>query len=324
MAFYVVTGGGGFIGSHLIDALVADGHRVRVIDDFSTGRRENVDPRADVVVGDVANATLMRDVLAGTDGCFHLAAIASVTRANEDWVSTNRCNLGGTVAVLDAARVAGRIPVVYASSAAIYGTQDAGPVREDAIAQPRSAYGADKLASELHGRVAFLVHGIPTLGFRFFNVYGPRQDPTSTYSGVISIFAARLSAGRTLRVDGDGTQTRDFIYVADVVRHLSAGMAWLHATPEARVLNACTGRATSVLVLAGTLGQIVGRAPDIIHAPPRIGDIRGSLGDPTAARGILGVAAEVTLADGLAATLRSIAETPDQRGSASELCGGCD
>jgi UDP-glucose 4-epimerase len=312
MALYVVTGGAGFIGSHLTDRLLERGHRVRAVDDLSTGHRHNLDKRAELVVGDVADAALMRSAMQGADGCFHLAAIASVARANEDWTGTNRCNLGGTVAVLDAARAAGRIPVVYASSAAVYGDQQAEVMQEALAPRPLSAYGADKLGSELHARVAFLVHGVPTLGFRFFNVYGPRQDPRSPYSGVISIFAERIAAGQTIRVDGDGGQTRDFIYVADIVRHLLAGMERLHATPEARVLNACTGRATSILALAATLGGIAGRRPQIVHAPARAGDIRASLGDPAAARAVLGVAAETPLADGLAATLRSLAPVPEQ------------
>ena len=310
MACYVITGGAGFIGSHLADALLARGHRVRVLDDLSTGHRDNLDPRAELVVGDVADADLTRRVLAGADGCFHLAAIASVARGNEDWIGTHRCNQTGTVAVLDAARANGRLPVVYASSAAIYGDQAAARIHEGLAPSPLSAYGADKLGSELHARVAFLVHQVPTLGFRFFNVYGPRQDPRSPYSGVISIFAERVAAGRQIRVDGDGEQTRDFIYVADIVRHLLAGMDRLHAAPQACVLNACTGRATSILTLAATLGEIAGRAPEIVHAPARPGDIRASLGDPTAARASLGVAAETTLAKGLAATLRSLAPVP--------------
>ncbi len=312
MAYYVVTGGAGFIGSHLTDMLLARGHRVRVVDDLSTGHRHNLDPRAELVVGDVADAALMQAVMKGADGCFHLAAIASVARANEDWTGTNRCNLGGTVSVLDAARAAGRIPVVYASSAAVYGDQEAEVMHEGLAPRPLSAYGADKLGSELHARVAFLVHGVPTLGFRFFNVYGPRQDPRSPYSGVISIFAERVAAGQTIRVDGDGEQTRDFIYVADIVRHLVAGMQRLHATPEARVLNACTGRATSILALASTLGAIAGHRPVIVHAAPRPGDIRASLGDPTAARAALDVTADTHLAKGLAATLRSLAPVPEK------------
>jgi UDP-glucose 4-epimerase len=303
MARYVVTGGAGFIGSHLVDALLAEGHDVRVLDDLSTGRRENIDPRAELLLGDVADPSLVARAIVDADGCFHLAAVASVQRGNEDWLGTHRTNLTGTVTVLDVARAAGRIPVVYASSAAVYGDQGGGAIREDARLRPMSAYGADKLGSELHARVAFDVHGVPTMGFRFFNVYGPRQDPASPYSGVVSIFAARVDAGLPITINGDGQQARDFVYVADIVRFLRAGMARLHAQPEATVFNACTGQATTVLALAQTIAAVVGRAGRIGFGPARTGDIRLSLGDPTQARGALGVTAATALPDGLGHTL---------------------
>jgi UDP-glucose 4-epimerase len=303
MALYVVTGGAGFIGSHLVDALLADGHSVRVLDDFSTGRRENLDPRADVLVGDVADTALVRRAIAGADGCFHLAAVASVARANEDWLGTHRSNMTGTIAVLDAARIAGGFPVVYASSAAVYGDQSEGPLAEDARAAPRSAYGADKYGSELHAGAAFIVHGVPTTGLRFFNVYGPRQDPASPYSGVVSIFAARIAAGLPITIYGNGQQVRDFVFVADVVCHLRAAMARLHRQPGALVLNVCTGRATSILALAQTIGITVGRAGRLGFGPARAGDLQCSLGDPTLARKTLGVAADTMLPEGLLQTL---------------------
>jgi UDP-glucose 4-epimerase len=303
LSLFLVTGGAGFIGSHLCDALLAAGHRVRVVDDLSTGHRANLDPRCELIVGDVADAALMRRAMQDASGCFHLAAIASVARSNEDWCGTHRTNLSGTVAVLDAARAAGRVPVVYASSAAIYGDQGEDAITEALRPAPRTAYGADKLGSELHAAVAFGVHGVATLGCRFFNVYGPRQDPASPYSGVISIFAARIAAGQGVTVHGDGGQTRDFVYVADVVAHLLAGMELLQDAPQAAVVNVCTGRATSVLQLARTLGAASGRAARIAHGPARAGDIRTSLGDPRAATALLGVVARTTLEDGLRATL---------------------
>ena len=303
MPLFLVTGGAGFIGSHLADALLAAGHRLRVLDDLSTGRRENLDPRVELIVGDVADAALMRHAMQDAAGCFHLAAIASVARSNEDWCGTHRTNLSGTVAVLDAARAAGGVPVVYDSSAAIYGDQGEGPVREDALPAPRTAYGADKYGSELHARVAFGVHGVPTLGCRFFNVFGPRQDPASPYSGVISIFAARIAAGQGITVHGDGGQTRDFVFVADVVAHLLAGMRLLQAAPQATVVNVCTGRPTSVIELARTLGRAARREVRVAHGPARAGDIRASLGDPSVATALLGVAARTRLEEGLVATL---------------------
>ncbi len=312
MALYLVTGGAGFIGSHLADALLAHGHRVRVVDDLSTGHRVNLDPRCELLVGDVADAALMRQAAAGTAGVFHLAAIASVQRSNEDWLGTHRTNLGGTIAVLAAARDAGGIPVVYASSAAIYGDQGAGPIVEAATPTPATAYGADKYGSELHARVGFGVHGVPTLGCRFFNVYGPRQDPKSPYSGVISIFAARMASGQGVTIHGDGGQTRDFVYVADVVAHLMAGMKLLHHAPQAAVFNVCTGRATSVLTLAQTLARISGRPAALSFTAGRAGDIRQSLGDPRAAIATLGVQARVPLEQGLRLTCESLLSALDR------------
>ena len=299
MTRYVVTGGAGFIGSHLVDALLAEGASVCVVDDLSTGKRENLDPRAELLVGDVADAALMQNAMLGADGCFHLAAIASVARCNEDWLGTHRTNLGGTIAVLDAARANGRVPVVYASSAAIYGAQTQLPIAESHAPSPLSAYGADKLGSELHARAGFEVHGIPSFGFRFFNVYGPRQDPLSPYSGVISVFARRLAEGLPITINGDGGQTRDFIYVGDIVRFLRAGMRAAQTTKQAGVVNACTGTMNTVNDLAALLAEVLGVTGNISHGPARAGDIRESLGNPALAEETLGVRAKVSLAEGL-------------------------
>nr|MDA8253314.1 NAD-dependent epimerase/dehydratase family protein [Rhodospirillales bacterium] len=179
--------------------------------------------------------------------------------------------------------------------------------QEDAPCAPRTAYGADKLGSELHARVATLVHGVPTLGMRFFNVYGPRQDPSSPYSGVVSIFAARLARGLPVTLHGDGTQTRDFVHVGDVVAHLRAAMALLAREGGSGVLNVCTGRETSVRDLAATLGAVFGVAPEITHGPARAGDIARSLGDPARATAALGVAAGTRLEAGLAAMREQLA-----------------
>jgi UDP-glucose 4-epimerase len=306
MALYVVTGGAGFVGSHLVDALLADGHAVRVVENLSTGRRENLDPRAELLSGDVADPGLMLGAIAGSDGCFHLAAVASVARASDEWPGADRRNLGGTLSVLDAASIAGRVPVVYASSAAVYGDQGPAPIAERATPRPRSPYGADKLASEVHAAVAFRMHGVPTLGLRLFNVYGPRQDSASSFSGVVPVFAARIAAGLPITIHGDGRQVRDFIFVADVVRHLRAGMARLHRQPEASVFNACTGRPTSMLGLAQALSAMVGRPARIGFGLPRPGDLRCSLGNPARARVALGVTADTAVTDGLCDTLDSL------------------
>lgn len=299
MALFLVTGGAGFIGSHLVDLLLAGGHAVRVLDDLSTGRRGNLDGRAELVVGDVADCALLRDAADGAAGIFHLAAIASVPRSNADWCGASRVNLGGTVAALAAARAQGRIAVVYASSAAVYGEGTGEALREDAPARPLSPYGADKLAGELHAAAGRTVHGVSSLGFRFFNVYGPRQDPASPYSGVISRFAAAAHAGEGVVVHGDGGQVRDFVHVSDVVRGLAVGMAVARAAPRAGVLNLCTGRATSVLDLARAVGAAAGRALPLRHGPRRAGDIRASVGDPSRAAALLGWRARVGLEDGL-------------------------
>ena len=311
MEIYAITGGAGFIGSHLADALLRAGYGVRIIDDFSTGKIGNLDERCDVVRGDVCDPLLVRRALIGVSGCFHLAAIASVARSNEDWLGTHRVNLGGMINVMDAARQLGGVPIVYASSAAVYGKLS-GVADESAVAAPLTAYGADKRGCELHARAGTLVHGVPALGFRFFNVYGPRQDPSSPYSGVISIFAKTLAAGQPVEVHGTGSQTRDFIYVGDVAAFLLAGMNALREGREGEewsgglVLNACTGRETSVLQMAGTIGELLGCSPEIRHGPPRPGDIQRSVGSPRWATSVLGVTARTVLRDGLAQTLAGL------------------
>lgn len=308
MKTFLVTGGAGFIGSHLVDELRAGGHAVRVLDDLSTGRLENLPAGVDFVQGDVADPAIVRRAMRGVAGCFHLAAIASVAKCNELWASTHRVNMGGSVAVFDAARAEGCVPVVYASSAAVYGTV-AGIATEELACKPLTAYGADKLGSELHASVATMVHGVPTMGLRFFNVFGPRQDPSSPYSGVISIFARRLSEGAAVTVHGDGHQSRDFIYVGDVVTHLTAAMRHAEAHEGFAVLNVCTGREISILELASLLAAACGRRVELCHVPARTGDIRRSLGSPDRAVAMLGVRAAVTLADGLAATVASLGAT---------------
>ena len=299
---YLVTGGAGFIGSHLCEALLARGDSVGVLDDLSTGSRTNLPPGIPLIEADVADPDAVRNAIGRADGIFHLAAIASVQRGVTDWLGTNRANLTGTITLLDAIRRAGsRIPMVYASSAAVYGDCPTVPISEDAPCRPLSAYGADKYACELHARVAGHVHGIPTTGLRFFNVYGPRQDPASPYSGVISIFCRHAAQGTPIDIFGDGGQTRDFIFVADVVAALLAAMR--QAATDAPVFNVCTGVPTSVLDLARTITELAGKVPDIRHRPPRPGDIRDSLGRPDRARLALGLGEPVALRAGLGKVL---------------------
>lgn len=304
MARYLVTGGCGFIGSHLIERLLAAGHDARVLDDLSTGKRENLPAGVPVTVGNVADAAAVEAAMAGMDGCFHLAAVASVDRSREAWLETHHANLSGTVAVFDAARRAnpkGPIPVVYASSAAVYGDNPNMPLTEAAETRPLSAYGADKLGCELHARVADGVHGVPATGFRFFNVFGPRQDPKSPYSGVISIFAGRIVKEQPITINGDGEQVRDFVYVKDLVRYLTAAMD--NPRPGAPVFNVCTGIPTSVNRLAEVLAELSGHPLDRSYGPARPGDIRVSIGDPARLVAAFGMACETPLEDGLRDTL---------------------
>ncbi|WP_237180574.1 NAD-dependent epimerase/dehydratase family protein [Roseomonas haemaphysalidis] len=303
MATILVTGGCGFIGSHLCVALLARGDRVRVLDDLSTGSESNLAPGASLMIGDVARPDTVRQAMVGVDAVFHLAAVASVERGVQDPYGTHCVNLSATVAVLDAARHQGA-PVVYASSAAVYGDATDLPLADTTATRPLSAYGADKLGCEQHARVAGHTHGVRTAGLRFFNVYGPRQDPRSPYSGVISIFCDRLAAGREVVVFGDGGQTRDFVYVGDVVRRLLAALP--AASTAAPVFNVCTGQPTSVLQLAQTIAALCGQDARIRYDTPRAGEIRDSLGRPSPIAG-LAEAPPVTLRDGLAETLAWLA-----------------
>jgi UDP-glucose 4-epimerase len=239
------------------------------------------------------------EALAGSDGCFHLAAIASVQRGNEEWLACHRVNHGGTVAVFDAARALGGVPVVYASSAAVYGDTSGAIATEERAPAPLTAYGADKLGSELHAAIGWRVHRVPSFGCRFFNVYGPRQDPSSPYSGVISIFARRASAGQALVIHGDGQQIRDFIHVSDIVAHLLAAMRLLNREPAAHVANICTGRGTSILALARLIADLAPSSVLIEHGPTRTGDIRYSIGLPVQAIALLGIEAHINLVEGI-------------------------
>lgn len=291
----LVTGGCGFIGSHVVDRLVAEGHNVTVLDNLSSGKRDNLNQTAFLIEGDVADGALVAKMVERVEAVIHLAAVASVTECTENWLASHRTNLTGTVAVLNGAR-ANKTPVIYASSAAVYGDNTNQPLAETAQTLPLSAYGLDKLSCEKNAEMAWKFYQVPSVGLRFFNVYGPRQDASSPYSGVISKFMANAKDKKPLTFFGDGEQTRDFIYVADIVELI---MKALKQCKTAQVFNGCTGRATSLKQLAAAVSDAVGTKPATEHKPAREGDIRHSLGDPKAAQGTLKFTASTSLADGL-------------------------
>ncbi|MCA9561643.1 MAG: SDR family oxidoreductase [Myxococcales bacterium] len=300
----LVTGGAGFIGSHLVEALVARGDAVVVLDDLSTGKRANlaaVAEKVDLQVGSVADRAAVDRAIAGCEVAFHQAAIASVPKTIEAPVETNAVNFGGTLNVLEAARAAGTRRVIFASSAAVYGDEAPLPVAEDAPVAPLSPYAIEKLCAEHYVRVWAPLFGLETVALRYFNVFGPRQDPKSPYSGVVSIFVDRILKGEAPTIFGDGEQTRDFVAVADVVRaNLAAATV---DRPEGLVCNVARGEATSLNQLYATLADLAGGAPDALYGPARAGDVRHSRAVVDRARDALGFVAKTPVRDGLAALL---------------------
>ena len=316
MSLYLVTGGCGFIGSHLVDRLLGDGHQVRILDDMSSGKLANIPSRrVDFHRGDVADPLVVKNAARRVDGCFHLAAIASVQKCNEDWLAAHAVNLGGAINVMHAA--AGQrtpCPVVYASSAAVYGDCTDPPIAETAPTRPLTPYGADKKSSEDQAFAFASVKGLPSTGLRFFNVYGTRQDPASPYSGVIAKFTDLMMAKRAVTLDGDGSQTRDFIHVSDVVAAMTSSMAALAARKlsGATVFNVCTGQSISISDLANTLGGILDLPPSVQNGPARPGDIIHSLGNPEALALATGFRAKTMLRDGLADLLAEIGQKAER------------
>lgn len=315
MASYLVTGGCGFIGSHLVDTLLASGHKVVVIDDLSTGYRRNLAPEAELIIGDVCDRSLLLNTLARVDYCFHLAALLGIVSCRENWLGTNRVNLVGTLTVFDAActiaRTTGKkVPIIYTSSCAVYGDTQYLPTPEQSPTIPLSAYGADKLACELHARVATQVHHIPTVGLRLFNVYGPRQNPASIDAGIITAFIDRIAKQAPLVIYGNGEQTRDFVHVSDVVKHLLFFMENIHLAPG--IFNVCTGKTSSVKQLVAIINQILGYPIPILYEPPRDGDVMHSQGDPQKTQ-TLGISATVPLMRGLEDLLTPIKKQQGSR-----------
>lgn len=306
MARWLVTGGAGFIGSHLVEALVARGEQVRVLDNFSTGRWGNlsaVQDRIEVIEGDVRDPLAVRQAIGGVEVVAHLAAVVSVEWSLQNPQETMDVNVGGTLNLLEAARQAGVSRFLFASSAAVYGDHAELPLREDLPLRPLSPYAASKVAGEALCYAYLAAYGLSTVILRFFNVYGPRQDPHSPYSGVISIFVGRMRQGLPPVVYGDGLQTRDFVYVGDVVAALVR--AGEQDGAAGALVNIARGEETSVLRLVMLLNQALGTALEPDFAPPRAGEIRRSAGDPRRAQSVLGWQPMVGLAEGLSRLARS-------------------
>ncbi len=300
----LITGGAGFIGSHLVEALTRRGRRVRVFDNFSTGLRDNLahlDPVPEVVEGDVGEAAAVERAVRGVGVVFHLAALASVQRSVEAPGDTHRVCASGTLHVLDAARRAGVRRVVYAASSSAYGIPAGEVQTEDDPLQPLSPYAAAKLAGELYAQSFTASFGLETVRLRFFNIFGPRQRADSPYSGVIALFAAALGAGKTPTIFGDGLQSRDFTFVTDVAEALirAADAPGI----SGRVYNIGTGRGTNLLELIAALNRQLGTAIAPVHAPARAGDVRHSRADISRARRELGYDPKVAFEEGLAQTL---------------------
>jgi UDP-glucose 4-epimerase len=310
---FLVTGGAGFIGSHLAERLLREGHAVRILDDFTTGRRSNLafaganDP-LEIVEGDIRDARAVGQAMRSVDGVFHEAALVSVPLSVEAPELSCDINAHGTARVLDAARRAGVRRVVFASSAAVYGDAAKLPISEGAPVHPRSPYGLDKLYTEHLGALYHGLFGMETVALRYFNVFGPRQDPSSPYSGVIAIFVTRLRAGEPLTIYGDGEQSRDFVYVADVVEANVRAMFGAYGGPSP--LNVAGGVRTSLNVLVRVLGEILGVTPRIDYAAARAGEIRDSHADIGAIRAALGYAPQWTVRAGLEELLSAARAEP--------------
>jgi UDP-glucose 4-epimerase len=300
----LVTGGAGFIGSHLVAALAAAGRPVRVLDNFDTGLRANLNgvrPAPEVIEGDLANPEAVARATAGVGVVFHLGALASVQRSVEDPAATHRVCATGTLHVLDAARRAGVRRVVYAGSSSAYGIPAGDVQSEDDPVRTLSPYAAAKLAGELYAESFAASFGLETVRVRFFNIFGPRQRADSPYSGVIALFTAAMMAGRSPRVYGDGLQSRDFTYVADAVQALVKAAA--APGVSGRVYNIGTGHSVTVLDLVRVLNRLLGTSLDAQHEPPRAGDVRHSRADICRARRELGYEPSVSFEEGLRRTL---------------------
>jgi len=303
MASYLVTGGAGFIGSHLAEELLRRGHRVRVADNLMTGKRTNLASikAAEFLEGDLADLPFAAQAVAGMDYVLHQAAIPSVPRSVEDPVTSNRANITATMNTLWAAKDAGVRRLVYAASSSAYGNTPMLPKREDMPTNPLSPYALQKFVGEQYCRLFTSLYGFETVSIRYFNVFGPRQDPGSPYSGVISQFATALLAGRQPTIYGDGEQTRDFTYVANVVDGVLRACEAPKANGE--VINVATAGRISLNDLVRVMNRIIGSSVQPIYREPRAGDVRDSQADISKAKALLGYTPTVSLEEGLKLTL---------------------
>jgi UDP-glucose 4-epimerase len=300
----LVTGGAGFIGSHLAARLLADGHEVRLLDNFATGRRSNlsaIGPDVELVEGDIQSYERSHNAVRGCEIVFHQAALPSVPRSIQDPLTSNATNVIGTLNILLAARDEDVRRVVFASSSSVYGANPTLPKHEELATLPISPYATAKLASEGYCRSFGAGYGLETVALRYFNVFGPRQDPTSQYAAVIPNFIAALLERQPVTIFGDGEQSRDFTYVDDVVQ---ANLLAMEAPRVAgKVFNVASGRRVTLNDLVEALQELVGWEADTIYAPARPGDVRHSLADLTRARLELGYEPRVALLDGLSRTI---------------------
>ncbi len=307
MSRFCLTGGAGFIGVALARRLIATGHEVVVLDDLSTGRAEALPGGVPLIRASVLDPEALAQALQGVTACFHLAAIASVVQSITAWGASTQVNLAGSVAVFEAC-AARDIPVVYASSAAVYGVPQSLPIRESDPALPISPYGVDKLGMEHHAAAGGRTRGLRSVGLRLFNIYGPGQDPRSPYSGVISIFITKALDGAPLTILGDGEQTRDFVFVEDLVDALVLAPA--AASPQAPVANVATGQPISIAGLANAIVTACKSTSVIQSGPARAGDIQHSVGDASLLRRLVpGWAPRTGLSAGLAATVAALRES---------------
>lgn len=293
----LITGGAGFIGSHSVEALLRENAEVIVLDNFSTGKTTNL-PESEhltVIRGDIRDVPTVEQALQGVTHVLHLAAQVSVTASITDPVASCAHNIQGFLNVLDGVRRHGIKRMVYASSAAVYGTPAKLPLDESIATSPLSPYGLEKLINDQYAALYHQLYGVQAIGMRYFNVYGPRQDPASAYAGVISRFAAAIGKQETLTVFGDGQQTRDFIFVQDVARSNVLALQGKHVG----VCNIATGRSVTLLELIDTLGECAKYTPQVVHAPPASGDIRHSAANPSQMRAWFGEQAITSLASGL-------------------------